>query len=76
MQFIKIAITQTGQEVCAHVSEADPPPGDSWQPTLEFMSQNPQVQLTYEQALELQEGIVAHSIQGIVMPMYCQLLNS
>ncbi|KAJ9690322.1 hypothetical protein PVL29_012796 [Vitis rotundifolia] len=42
-------LTRTGQEVCAHVSEADPPPADSWQPNLEFMSQSSQVRLTCEQ---------------------------
>ena len=35
--------------MCAHVSEADPPPTDSWRPNLEFMSQNPQDRLSSEQ---------------------------
>ncbi|ONI10286.1 hypothetical protein PRUPE_4G038600 [Prunus persica] len=40
--------TKTGQEICAHVSETDPPPADSWKPNSEFISQNPEVQLTCE----------------------------
>ncbi|CAK9156165.1 unnamed protein product [Ilex paraguariensis] len=46
----KISIlTKTGQEICAHVSEADPPPCDSWRPQLGFMSQSPEVRLACEQ---------------------------
>ncbi|KAM7506125.1 hypothetical protein LguiB_005029 [Lonicera macranthoides] len=39
-------LTQTGQEVCSHVSEADPPHADSWKP---HSSQTPEVQLKCEQ---------------------------
>ncbi|KAA8515324.1 hypothetical protein F0562_018445 [Nyssa sinensis] len=42
-------LTQTGQEICAHVSQADPPPADSWKQNLGFMSQSPEVRLTCEQ---------------------------
>ncbi len=42
-------LMRTGQEICAHVSEADPPPADSWKPNLEFMSQIPEVRLNCEQ---------------------------
>ncbi|KAK9268044.1 hypothetical protein L1049_010483 [Liquidambar formosana] len=46
----KISVfTRTGQDVCAFLSEADPPPADSWKPNLEFMSQSPEVRLTCEQ---------------------------
>lgn len=41
-------VTRTGQEICGHVSEADPPPADSWKPNLSFMSQSPEVRLTCE----------------------------
>ncbi|KAM1108418.1 hypothetical protein PS1_005026 [Malus domestica] len=40
--------TKTGQEICAHVSETDPPPASSWKPNSELISQNPEVQLTCE----------------------------
>ncbi|GMY37244.1 beta-galactosidase 8-like [Fagus crenata] len=42
-------LMRTGQEICAHVSEADPPPADSWKPNLQFMSQIPEVRLNCEQ---------------------------
>nr|POE50522.1 beta-galactosidase 6 [Quercus suber] len=42
-------LTRTGQEICAHVSEADPPPADSWKPNQEFKSQIPEVRLNCEQ---------------------------
>ncbi|XP_038689515.1 beta-galactosidase 6-like isoform X2 [Tripterygium wilfordii] len=42
-------LTRTGQEICAFVSEVDPPPADSWKPNLDFMSQSPEVRLTCEQ---------------------------
>ncbi|KAM4102132.1 hypothetical protein ACB094_05G200400 [Castanea mollissima] len=42
-------LTRTGQEICAHVSEADPPPADSWKPNQEFNSQVPEVRLNCEQ---------------------------
>ncbi|XP_059635184.1 beta-galactosidase 6-like, partial [Cornus florida] len=46
----KISVsTRTGQEVCAHVLEADPPPADSWKSNLDFMSQSPEIRLTCEQ---------------------------
>ncbi|XP_062013258.1 beta-galactosidase 8-like [Rosa rugosa] len=45
----KISVrTRTGQEICAYVSDTDPPPASSWKPNSEFMSQNPEVQLTCE----------------------------
>ncbi|KAL0012698.1 hypothetical protein SO802_007806 [Lithocarpus litseifolius] len=42
-------LTRTGQEICAHVSEADPPPADSWKPNKVFNSQIPEVRLNCEQ---------------------------
>ena len=42
-------LMRTGQEICAHVSEADHQPADSWKPNLEFMSQIPEVRLNCEQ---------------------------
>ena len=42
-------LTRTGQEICAHVSEADPPPADSWKPNQVFNSQIPEVRLNCEQ---------------------------
>ncbi|KAK9936284.1 hypothetical protein M0R45_013133 [Rubus argutus] len=46
----KISVrTRTGQEICAYVSDTDPPPAHSWKPNSEFTSQNPEVQLKCEQ---------------------------
>ncbi|KAM3749632.1 hypothetical protein ACB098_05G201100 [Castanea mollissima] len=42
-------LTRTGQEICAHVSEADPPPADSWKPNQVFNPQIPVVRLNCEQ---------------------------
>uniref|UniRef100_A0A7N2LV32 SUEL-type lectin domain-containing protein n=1 Tax=Quercus lobata TaxID=97700 RepID=A0A7N2LV32_QUELO len=42
-------LTRTGQEICAHVSEADPPRVDSWKPNQVFNSQIPEVRLNCEQ---------------------------
>ena len=42
-------LVRTGQKVCALVSEADPPPADTWKPKLKFLSQSPEVRLTCEQ---------------------------
>ncbi|XAR66402.1 Beta-galactosidase [Bertholletia excelsa] len=42
-------VKRTGQEVCAHVSEVDPPPAEYWKPQLDSVSQSPQVHLTCEQ---------------------------
>lgn len=45
----KISVrTRTGQEICAYVSNTDPPPAHSWKPNSEFTSQNPEVQLKCE----------------------------
>ncbi|XP_052201192.1 beta-galactosidase 6-like isoform X2 [Diospyros lotus] len=41
--------TRTGQVVCSHVSETDPPPADSWKPKSSFVFQTPQVRLSCEQ---------------------------
>lgn len=41
-------LTRTGQEICAHVSEADPPPADSWKPNTEFVSQSAEIHMTCE----------------------------
>uniref|UniRef100_A0A7N2LSV3 Beta-galactosidase n=1 Tax=Quercus lobata TaxID=97700 RepID=A0A7N2LSV3_QUELO len=42
-------LTRTGQEICAHVSEVDPPPADSWKPNQVFNSQILEVRLNCEQ---------------------------
>ncbi|KAK2969871.1 hypothetical protein RJ640_030180, partial [Escallonia rubra] len=42
-------LTQTGKEVCAHVSEADPSQADSWKPYSDVKSQGPEVRLACEQ---------------------------
>ncbi|KAK3028523.1 hypothetical protein RJ639_038591, partial [Escallonia herrerae] len=42
-------LTQTGKELCAHVSEADPPQADSWKPYSDVKSQGPEVRLVCEQ---------------------------
>ncbi|KAF8370157.1 hypothetical protein HHK36_031788 [Tetracentron sinense] len=50
----KISVsTRIGQEVCAHVSESDPPPVDAWTPNLEVMSLNPEVRLSCEQGWKI-----------------------
>ncbi|TXG47309.1 hypothetical protein EZV62_026603 [Acer yangbiense] len=41
-------LTRDGQDICSFVSEADPPPVDSWKPNVEFESQIPQVRLACE----------------------------
>lgn len=41
-------ITKTGQDICSFVSEADPPPVDSWKPNLGVVSSSPQVRLACE----------------------------
>ncbi|ESR62475.1 hypothetical protein CICLE_v10017808mg [Citrus x clementina] len=41
-------LTKTGQDICSFVSEADPPPVDSWKPNLGVVSSSPQVQLACE----------------------------
>ncbi|KDP20900.1 hypothetical protein JCGZ_21371 [Jatropha curcas] len=42
-------LTRTGQEICSIVSEDDPPPAESWKPSLDFKSQSPEIRLTCEQ---------------------------
>ena len=42
-------LTRSGQEVCSHVSEADPQPADAWKPVSEFVSQTAEVRLSCEQ---------------------------
>lgn len=42
-------LTKTGQDICSFVSEADPPPVDSWKTNLEFTSKRPEVKLACEQ---------------------------
>ncbi|KAH9748485.1 Beta-galactosidase 8 [Citrus sinensis] len=41
-------LTKTGQDICSFVSEADPPPVDSWKPNLGVVSSSPQVRLACE----------------------------
>ncbi|KAK2965832.1 hypothetical protein RJ640_001804, partial [Escallonia rubra] len=41
-------LTQTGKEVCAHVSEDDPPQADSWKSYPDVKSQGPKVRLAPE----------------------------
>lgn len=41
--------TRTGQDVCGHVSDTDPPSVDSWKPNLDFKSQAPEVRLACDQ---------------------------
>ncbi|XP_031399214.1 beta-galactosidase 8-like [Punica granatum] len=44
---LKISIlTRTGQEICAFISESDPPPPDSWKPNSELHPQSPQLRLS------------------------------
>ncbi|KAI8525419.1 hypothetical protein RHMOL_Rhmol13G0229200 [Rhododendron molle] len=43
--------TRAGQEICAHVSEFDPPPVDSWKLTSEFIS--PEVRLACERGWQI-----------------------
>nr|AYP70305.1 beta-galactosidase 2 [Actinidia deliciosa] len=42
-------LTRSGQEICSHVSEADPPPADAWKPMSEFVSQTAEIRLSCEQ---------------------------
>ncbi|OVA13906.1 D-galactoside/L-rhamnose binding SUEL lectin domain [Macleaya cordata] len=46
-------LTRTGQEVCSHISETDPPPVDSWKPNSNFMSLNPEVRLSCERGWQI-----------------------
>lgn len=41
-------LTKTGQELCARISELDPPPIESWKPNSTFESTSPQVRLSCE----------------------------
>ncbi|XP_016559948.1 beta-galactosidase 6 isoform X3 [Capsicum annuum] len=41
--------TRSGQKMCAHVSESDPPPVDTWTPNKDFASQEPSLRLNCEQ---------------------------
>ncbi|KAL9452595.1 hypothetical protein AB3S75_008392 [Citrus x aurantiifolia] len=41
-------LTKTGQDICSFISEADPPPVDSWKPNLGVVSSSPQVRLACE----------------------------
>lgn len=45
--------TRAGQEICAHVSEFDPPPADSWKLMSEFISQTPEVRLACEREWQI-----------------------
>lgn len=40
--------TRSGQKICAHVSESDPPHVDTWNPNKELMSQEPSLRLNCE----------------------------
>ncbi|PHU26380.1 Beta-galactosidase 8, partial [Capsicum chinense] len=40
---------RSGQKMCAHVSESDPPPVDTWTPNKDFASQEPSLRLNCEQ---------------------------
>ncbi|KAK4858681.1 hypothetical protein QYF36_020391 [Acer negundo] len=42
-------LTRAGQDICSFVSEADPPPVDSWKPNVEFESQIPQACIGQEE---------------------------
>ncbi|KAL6201128.1 hypothetical protein ACLB2K_024843 [Fragaria x ananassa] len=56
----KISVrTRTGQEICAYVSDTDPPPANSWKPNSEFISQKPEVQLTCDQGWHITSVIFA-----------------
>ncbi|WMV16098.1 hypothetical protein MTR67_009483 [Solanum verrucosum] len=41
--------TRSGQKICAHVSESDPPPVDTWKPNKDLTSQEPSLQLNCDQ---------------------------
>ncbi|MCD9645270.1 hypothetical protein HAX54_034096 [Datura stramonium] len=41
--------TRSGQKICAHVSESDPPPVDTWKPNKDLTSQEPSLRLNCEQ---------------------------
>lgn len=45
--------TRARQEICAHVSEVDPLPADSWKPMSEVISQTPEVRLACEKGWEI-----------------------
>ncbi|KAI9197857.1 hypothetical protein LWI28_005597 [Acer negundo] len=70
-------LTRAGQDICSFVSEADPPPVDSWKPNVEFKSQIPQVRLACDRgwhissinlhATELLKEVVAHIVREDVM---------
>lgn len=56
----KISVrTRTGQEICAYISDTDPPPANSWKPNSEFISQKPEVQLTCDQGWHITSIIFA-----------------
>ncbi|XP_019170092.1 PREDICTED: beta-galactosidase 8-like isoform X1 [Ipomoea nil] len=40
--------TRNGEEICAHISQADPPPVGSWKMNQAFESQHPELQLSCE----------------------------
>ncbi|XP_010921989.1 beta-galactosidase 8 isoform X1 [Elaeis guineensis] len=42
-------LTKTGEAACAHVSELDPPPVDSWKPNSTATSMDPELRLSCEQ---------------------------
>ncbi|KAK4347099.1 hypothetical protein RND71_033438 [Anisodus tanguticus] len=41
--------TRSGQKICAHVSESDPPPVDTWKPNKDIAYQEPSLRLNCEQ---------------------------
>ncbi|KAK4361057.1 hypothetical protein RND71_020009 [Anisodus tanguticus] len=41
--------TRSGQKICAHASESDPPPVDTWKPNKDLTYQEPSLQLNCEQ---------------------------
>lgn len=45
-------LTKTGQEVCAHISESDPPPVDSWKPNSQIKPM-PEIKLNCEQGWQI-----------------------
>lgn len=39
-------LTKTGQEICAFITETDPPPPELWKPNTELVPQSPQLRLS------------------------------
>lgn len=41
-------VTKSGQEICAFISETDPPPPELWKPNLQLVPQSPHIRLSCE----------------------------